>query len=61
LNYRTNFDDCVLVELKEANGAGQMDGKQLGTWTVHATPAGARSPLTATSSGYHYQLFYHVD
>lgn len=60
LNYRRAFVDSVLVELKEANG-GEMDGKRLGSWTIQAHPSGQRDPLTATSSGYHYEVYYHVD
>jgi hypothetical protein len=61
LNLRKEFTDSVLVELKEANGAGQRDGKLLRAWTIQATPAGPRDPLRATAAGYDYQVFYHVD
>jgi hypothetical protein len=61
LDVRKTFSDTVHVELKENNG-GDLDSNNtlLGSWTLGATPH-APSMLTATSSGYHYQVFYHVD
>ena len=57
-NVSRSFRDFVLVELKEQNPGGP---KSLGNWTVGATPtASGNAPLTATASGYHYQVYYDV-
>jgi hypothetical protein len=57
-NVSRSFVDFVLVELKEQNPGGP---KSLGNWNVGATPTAAgNAPLTATASGYHYQVFYDV-
>ena len=57
-NVSRSFKDFVLVELKEQNPGGP---KLLGNWTVGATPTPAgNAPLTATASGYHYQVYYDV-
>ena len=61
LDLRKNFTDSVLVELKEGTGSGDQDGKLLQAWTIQATPAGQRDPLTATAAGYEYKIYYHVD
>jgi hypothetical protein len=58
LNLNHDFSQSVLLQLKEANGAAEHDGKLLGYWTLQATPA--QDKLTATSSGYHYEVWYHV-
>jgi hypothetical protein len=57
-NVIRTFSDNILVELKEVNGKNE---KQLGKWTVSdtTTPVG-NAPLTATSSGYHYELYFDV-
>ncbi len=57
-NCTRGFTDNILVELKEVNGNKE---KQLGSWTVsdNATPVG-NAPLTATSSGYHYEVYFDV-
>jgi hypothetical protein len=35
--------------------------KSLGKWTVTSTPTvNGNPPLTATSSGYHYEVFFDV-
>jgi hypothetical protein len=58
LNVSRGFTDNVLVELKEVNGKSE---KSLGKWTVSDTPtANGNPPLTATSSGYHYQVYFDV-
>lgn len=61
LDVRRSFTGSVLVELKENNG-GDLDTKNklLGSWTIPDSPR-STDKLTATSSGYHYELFYHVD
>ncbi len=60
LDVRREFSGSVLVELKENNG-GDLDknNKLLGSWTIPDTPR-PTDKLTATSSGYHYELYYHV-
>jgi hypothetical protein len=45
--------------LTERNG-GQNE-KSLGRWTVSDTPTAAGNPpLTATASGYHYEVYFDV-
>lgn len=55
-NESRGFSPSVLVELKEKNG---HSSKLLGSWTVSDTPA-SNKKLTASSSGYHYEVFYTV-
>src|SRR5215831_1893043 len=50
------FDPSILVELKEKN---QHSSKLLGSWTV-SDVAASNKKLTASSSGFHYELFYDV-
>ncbi|MEZ5417184.1 MAG: hypothetical protein R2708_07565 [Vicinamibacterales bacterium] len=56
LSESRGFSDSVLVELKERDG---HSAKSLGQWTITDTPTSTKT-LTATSSGYHYQLKYTV-
>ena len=57
-NCTRGFTDNILVELKEVNGNNK---KELGTWTVSDTPTPVgNAPLTATSSGFHYEVHYDV-
>lgn len=57
-NCTRGFSDNILVELKEVNGNRE---KQLGKWTVSDTPTPVgNAPLTATSSGFHYEVYYDV-
>ena len=57
-NCTRGFSDNIVVELREVNGNNK---KQLGQWTVsdNPTPAG-NAPLTATSSGFHYEVYFDV-
>jgi len=58
-NLTRQFSNTVLVELKEQNG--NNNEKSLGRWTLPSTPtANGNAPLTATSSGYHYEVYYDV-
>src|SRR5262245_22574365 len=58
-NVSRTFRDSVSVELKEKNGSNSY--KSLGKWTIESTPtASGNAPLTATSSGYHYEVYYDV-
>jgi hypothetical protein len=53
-----SFSGSVGVELKERDGNSV---KVLGNWTVSQTPTPPNNaPLTATSSGYHYEVYYDV-
>lgn len=52
VNVSKTFDDSVTIQLLERDN---NKDKTLNTWTVAATPKGSRT-LTATSSGYHYQV-----
>jgi hypothetical protein len=53
-----NFNNSVAVELKEKNNNTY---KSLGSWMVNSNPTQPNNPpLTATSAGYHYELFYDV-
>jgi len=52
-----DFGPSILVELKEKN---QHSSKTLGSWTVNDVAA-SNKKVTASSSGYHYELFYDVD
>jgi hypothetical protein len=58
-NVSRSFSDSVLVELREQNN--NKSKKSLGKWTVtdNRTPVG-NAPLTATSSGYHYEVYFDV-
>jgi hypothetical protein len=59
VNVDYDFTDSVVVRLRESNDGWTT---VLRTWTIRNTPTKAgHSPLTATSSGYHYELFYDVD
>jgi hypothetical protein len=58
-NVSRGFSDTVLVELKEQNN--NRSEKSLGKWTVSDTPTPVGNPpLTATSSGYHYEVYFDV-
>ncbi len=58
-NVSRSFSGSVLVELKEQNN--NKSEKSLGKWTVNQTPTlVGNPPLTATSSGYHYEVWYDV-
>jgi hypothetical protein len=57
-NESRGFSPSILVQLKEKNGTGNSS-KLLGSWTV-ADNAAANKKLTASSSGFHYELFYDV-
>ena len=58
-NVSRDFSNSVLVELKEQNN--NKSEKSLGRWTVADTPTPAGNPpLTATSSGYHYEVYFDV-
>ncbi len=56
LSESRGFSDSVLLELKERDG---KSAKSLGKWTISDTPSSTKT-LTATSSGYHYELKYSV-
>jgi hypothetical protein len=57
-NVSRNFNNNVLVELKEDN---PNSVKSLGRWMVEETPTPVgNAPLTATSSGYHYEVYFDV-
>jgi hypothetical protein len=52
------FSNSVIVELKEQDNNQE---KSLGKWTIEDTPTIANNaPLTATSSGYHYEVHFDV-
>ena len=53
------FSNSILVELKERDGNNPKKDKSLGKWTVYATPTGNKT-LTATSSGYLYEVTANV-
>ena len=58
-NVSRTFSDSVLLELKEQNN--NKSEKSLGKWTIEDTrTASNNAPLTATSSGYHYRVYYDV-
>jgi hypothetical protein len=56
-NEQRGFSPSIKVELKEKNGTNNY--KLLGSWTVSDTPA-TNKKVTASSSGFHYELFYDV-
>lgn len=51
------FDHSVHVELKERN---KNKYKPLGSWTIRDDAEGEKM-LTASSSGYHYKVWYEVE
>ena len=55
-NESRGFSPSILVQLKEKNGSSS---KLLGAWTISDVPA-TNKKLTASSSGFHYELFYSV-
>jgi len=55
-NESRTFGPSILVELKEKNGSSE---KPLGSWTV-SDVATTNKKVTASSSGFHYELFYNV-
>jgi hypothetical protein len=59
-NISRTFSGSVAVELREQNDNYSSE-KSLGKWTVNQTPtAVGNPPLTATSSGYHYEVWFDV-
>lgn len=56
VNESRSFGNSTSVELKEKNNNAF---KSLGSWTVPAHPRNNET-LTASSSGYHYVLYYSV-
>ena len=56
-NESRTFGPSILVQLKEKNGTNSY--KTLGSWTINDVAA-TNKKLTASSSGYHYELFYSV-
>jgi hypothetical protein len=56
-NKSRTFDNSVKVELKEKNGKNY---KSLKSWTI-SDDIQSETPLTASSSGYHYVLSYKVE
>jgi hypothetical protein len=60
-NVERKFANSVFVELKEQNDNNSSE-KSLGSWTVNQTPTVANNPpLTATSSGFHYEVSFDVE
>jgi hypothetical protein len=55
-NETRTFGPSILVELEEKNGLSE---KPLGSWTV-SDVAVSNKKVTASSSGFHYELFYSV-
>ncbi|MGH9270744.1 MAG: hypothetical protein ACRDZ2_05685 [Ilumatobacteraceae bacterium] len=55
-NESRGFSPSILLELQERNGLG---GKQLGRWTISETAVTGKK-LTASSSGFHYEVTYSV-
>lgn len=51
-NVSDTFDNSITVELLERDN---NKDRTLDSWSVAATPKGSRT-LTATSSGFHYQV-----
>jgi hypothetical protein len=56
-NVSRGFSDSVLLELKERNNNSV---KSLGKWTISDTPTSGTPTLTATSSGFHYEVEHTV-
>ena len=56
-NESRTFGPSIVVQLKEKNGTNSY--KPLGSWTI-SDGAATNKKLTASSSGYHYELFYNV-
>lgn len=56
-NVSHTFDHSVVVELKERD---KKKDKSLGSWMIR-DDAQSETMLIATSSGYHYQLWYEVE
>jgi hypothetical protein len=56
-NESRTFGPSILVQLKEKNGTNSF--KLLGSWTI-SDVAATNKKLTASSSGFHYELFYSV-
>ena len=55
-NKSETFDNTILVALKERNGSGgSTNFKLLDQWTVPAKPV-VNDVLTASSSGYEYEV-----
>lgn len=57
VNESRTFEHSVAVELKEKNNKKY---KSLGSWTIRDDAASGKK-LTASSSGYHYELTYDVE
>lgn len=55
-NESRGFSPSILVELREKNGSSW---KPLGAWTV-SDDAVTNKKVTASSSGYHYEVFWNV-
>jgi hypothetical protein len=53
------FDPTIVVALKEKTGSSRSNAKLLGSWTV-TDAAATNKKLTASSSGYHYEVFCDV-
>jgi hypothetical protein len=58
-NETRGFSPTIVVALKEKTGSSRTNAKTLGSWTVTDTAA-TNKKLTASSSGYHYEVFYNV-
>ena len=56
-NVARSFDHSVKVELKEKNNKKY---KSLKSWTI-SDDVQSETPLTASSSGFHYDLSYKVE
>ena len=57
-NESRTFGPSILVQLKEKNRHNSY--KTLGSWTINDVAA-TNKKLTASSSGYHYELYYSVE
>ena len=57
LDESRRFNNSVLVELKERD---KKKDKLLKSWTINDTPKTDGKTLTASSSGFHYELSYAV-
>lgn len=56
-NVSHSFDQSAVVELKERDS---KKDKSLGSWMIRGQ-AQSETMVIATSSGYHYQLWYEVE